>query len=199
MSTQTGSEPSTATQAKEQLATAKESAQEKAQEWGTRAQDNIRSQVNDRSTQAGEQVGSSAEALRSASQDLSQKGQDAPARVLQALAGRTERLGEYLRSADYDRMLRDAEQYARTNPWGVVAGGIVAGALASRFLKASSSRRQASPTSVGQQGNGAAGTGGGGRPAMSGPGTPMESAPSSTPQATPSGGPGAGTADPTDR
>jgi hypothetical protein len=47
----------------------------------------------------------------------------------------------YLQSADADRILADVENVARRNSWAVVIGGVVAGAAAARFLKASSSRR----------------------------------------------------------
>ncbi|HEU4657504.1 MAG TPA: hypothetical protein VFR97_08265, partial [Capillimicrobium sp.] len=40
-----------------------------------------------------------------------------------------------------DRILSDVERVARDNPWAVIAGGVVLGFAASRFLKASSRKR----------------------------------------------------------
>lgn len=125
----------------EQVAVVKDQAQEKVQQWGSQIQEQTRTQVDARSTQIGEQVGSSADALRSAGHDLTDKGHDAPARAMQAAAEGAERIGEYLRSSDYDRMLADVERYARANPWAVVTSGVVVGLAASRFLKSSSARR----------------------------------------------------------
>ena len=56
-----------------------------------------------------------------------------------------DRLGDYLRSASGDSILRDVERFTRSNPWLVAGGGLVLGFAASRFLKASSSRRYHSP------------------------------------------------------
>src|SRR5205085_99634 len=56
-------------------------------------------------------------------------------------AERAEQVGDYLKRADGDAILRDAEQLGRDKPWVVMAGGIALGIAASRFLKASSSRR----------------------------------------------------------
>ena len=50
-------------------------------------------------------------------------------------------MGDYLKGASGDRLLRDVEDFARRQPWLVAAGGLALGFAASRFLKASSSRR----------------------------------------------------------
>ena len=59
----------------------------------------------------------------------------------QQAADRVERVGDYLKHSDGDTILRDIEDFGRRQPWTVVAGGLAVGFLASRFLKASSSRR----------------------------------------------------------
>ena len=120
---------------------AKEQVQEKAKEGMGQARDRVRDQVDQRSTQAGEQVRSSASDARSVADELRKQGKDAPARYAEQAADRAERLGDYLHDADGDRILRDAEDYARRNPWVVVAGGIALGFTASRLLKASSGER----------------------------------------------------------
>jgi hypothetical protein len=61
--------------------------------------------------------------------------------VAEQLADRAESFGSYLRHANGERLLADVEAFARRQPWLVAAGGLALGFAASRFLKASSSRR----------------------------------------------------------
>ena len=63
------------------------------------------------------------------------------ARRLSSAAQRVERLGGYLERTSGERMLRDAEDFARRWPWAVAGMGLMVGFAASRFLKASSERR----------------------------------------------------------
>ena len=115
--------------------------QQKARETGETVKSRMREQVGQRSTQAGEQIGSTAQALRSTSEKLREEGQDGPARAAERLAHHTERAGSYLRDSDADRILRDAEDFGRRRPLAVLAGGLVLGFAASRMLKASSRSR----------------------------------------------------------
>jgi hypothetical protein len=123
------------------IAPAKEKAQEAAGEAKQQASTKLREQVEQRSTQAAEQVSGTASDLRSVSEELRNQGKDTPARLAEQAAQRTERLGGYLRESDADRILGDVEDFARRQPWAVVAGGVALGFVASRFLKASSSDR----------------------------------------------------------
>jgi ElaB/YqjD/DUF883 family membrane-anchored ribosome-binding protein len=141
---------------------AKEQVQEKAKEGMGQARDRVRDQVDQRSTQAGEQVRSSASDARSVADELRKQGKDAPARYAEQAADRAERLGDYLHDADGDRILRDAEDYARRNPWVVVAGGIALGFTASRLLKASSGERYRQSTGRPQLASGTSRPGGNG-------------------------------------
>jgi hypothetical protein len=84
--------------------------------------------------------------VRKVAEQLRGQGKDTPARVAEQVADRAESFGSYLRDADGERLLGDAEAVARRQPWLVAAGGLALGFAASRFLKASSSRRyQAGP------------------------------------------------------
>jgi hypothetical protein len=114
---------------------------ERAQEAAGEAQVKIRDQVDRRSTEIGEQVAASASALRSGAEELYRQGNHQVGDMAQRAASQAERLGSYLQSADADRLLSDAEDMARRNPWTVVVGGVAVGAVAARFLKASSTRR----------------------------------------------------------
>ncbi|HET8954104.1 MAG TPA: hypothetical protein VFN18_00435 [Solirubrobacterales bacterium] len=122
-------------------------AQEKAREAAGKAQEGIRQQIQDRSTQAGEQVGSTAKDLRSVGEELRKQGKQGPAKLADRAAEQTEKVGAYLKEKGPDELLEDAEEFGRQRPWAVLAGGIAAGVLAARFLKASSRSRY-------RQGNG---------------------------------------------
>jgi hypothetical protein len=130
----------------------KEQAQDKAQEVREKAgeqvrnatgqaRDRVRDQVDERSTQMGRQVTTQAGDLRSVAGQLREQGKDAPARMVEQVADRAERAGSWLTESDADRILGDVEDFARSNPWAVAAGGLALGFAASRVLKASSSRR----------------------------------------------------------
>ena len=110
---------------------------EKAQEMRTQAAQGIRQQLDGRSTRAGEQMNSTADALRRVGGQLREEGDTGPAQYAERAAEPVERLGRYLTEADGDRILRDAEQFARRRPWVAVAAGATLGFLVARFIKAS--------------------------------------------------------------
>ena len=58
-------------------------------------------------------------------------------RSAESAAEPVERLGRYLTEADGERLLRDAEQFARRRPRVAVVGGATLGFLVARFIKAS--------------------------------------------------------------
>jgi hypothetical protein len=116
-------------------------AQDKAREAVGQARGRVRDQLDRRSTELGEQVGSSVGDARSVAEQLRTQGKETPARYVEQAADRAERLGGYLRETDGDRLLNDAEDFARRNTWAVALGGLAIGFAASRLLKASSSDR----------------------------------------------------------
>ena len=118
-----------------------EQAKEKAHEGAEQAKRSVREQVDQRSTEAGERVGSTAQDIRSVSEELRKQGKDQPAKLAEQAADRAESLGDYLKRTDGDTILRDLEDFGRQRPWAVIAGGVALGFAASRFLKASSTRR----------------------------------------------------------
>lgn len=120
---------------------AKEQAQETAREMKGRTREQLRSQLAERSTRVGEQTASAAEAMRRASSQLHEEGNERAASAIDAVADRGQRLGEYLRDADGEKLLRDVEEFARRQPWLMVGGSAVVGFLGSRFVKASSHGR----------------------------------------------------------
>ena len=118
-----------------------EQAKEKAQETAQQAKRGVRDQVDQRSTDAGTRVSAMAQDARSVAEELRNQGKDQPAKLAEQAADRAQSLGSYLERSDGDTILRDVEDFGRRQPWAVIAGGLVLGFAASRFLKASSSRR----------------------------------------------------------
>jgi ElaB/YqjD/DUF883 family membrane-anchored ribosome-binding protein len=118
-----------------------EAAKQKAQEAKGQARVKLREQVDERTTQAGERVGTAAGDMRSVAEELRRQGKDAPAKYAEQAAERAERLGGYLKESDGETVLRDVEDFARRNPWAVAAAGLALGFMASRLLKASSTER----------------------------------------------------------
>jgi hypothetical protein len=137
-----GSEEQGATsQAKDRAQEASGQVQDKAQEMAGQARSRMREQVDQRSTEAGQRVRSQASDLRSVAEQLRQQGKDQPARIAEQAAGRIESAGSWLETSDGDRILSDAEDFARRRPWAVAAGAAALGFAAARFLKASSTDR----------------------------------------------------------
>jgi hypothetical protein len=131
-----------------------EQAKEKAQEGAEQAKRSVRDQVDQRSTEAGERVGSTAQDIRSVSEELRKQGKDQPAKLAEQAADRAESLGDYLKRTDGDTILRDLEDFGRQRPWAIIAGGVALGFAASRFLKASSTRRYEGSSSSSSSSNG---------------------------------------------
>ena len=130
---------------------AKEKAQAAAGQAKEKAGSQLRSQVDQRSTDAGHRVGGIASDVRAVSASLREQGKDQPAKLAEQAADRAERLGSYLKESDADRILGDVEDFGRRQPWAVIAGGVALGLVASRFLKASSVERYERRTSVEQR------------------------------------------------
>ncbi len=101
----------------------------------------LKEQVDQRSTQAGQQINTVADDVRSVAGELRTQGKDSPARYAEQAAEKVQDVGHWLERSDGDKLVRDVEDFARRNPWAVAAGGLVLGLAASRFLKASSSER----------------------------------------------------------
>ena len=138
-------------QAQEKAQEVREQAGEQVRKATGQARDRMRDQVDQRSTQAGEQVNQHASDLRDVAQQLRDQGKDGPAKIADQVADRAERAGSWMKDSDADRILSDVEDFARSNPWAVAAGGLALGFVASRVLKASSSRRYEERTRVDRQ------------------------------------------------
>jgi hypothetical protein len=140
-STPTNDDGGATDQAKAKAQEAAVQTKEKAQEAAGKAKNRLATEVDGRSTQAGEQLRSTADDVRSVATELRGQGKDKPAELAEKAAERVQQVGDYLHRSDGDRLLRDVEDFARRKPWAVAVGGLALGFAASRFLKASSSRR----------------------------------------------------------
>src|SRR3954451_10980072 len=92
---------------------------EKAQQAGDQARGRVRDEVDRRSTEAGEQATTVAEAIRQSAQHLREQGNAQAAKPIEQAADRVERAGHGLRDSDGDRILRDVEDFGRRNPLAV--------------------------------------------------------------------------------
>src|SRR4051812_2732537 len=148
-------------QAKEKAQEVAGQASEQAQQLAGQAQSRVRDQVDQRSTQAGERVSSTADDLRGVGEELRNRGNEPAANVAEQAASRVEQLGSYLEDSDGAKILSDLEDLARRQPLLTLAGGAVLGLAAARFLKASSSERysqQLGQSSTSRSGSGLEGT-----------------------------------------
>ena len=135
---------SAAERATEQTREAGRQAGEAARQATDRARTKARQEFDNRTIQVGERLSATAQDVRTLGEELRKQGKEGAAGLADQVAQGAERVAEYMKSADPDRMLGDAEDFARQRPWAVVAGGLVLGFAASRFIKASGGERSRS-------------------------------------------------------
>jgi hypothetical protein len=143
----------TSDQVKVQVREKAQVAQDKARGALGQARGRLSDQVDQRSTQAGERIAGTATDVRSIAQELRSQGKDAPANLAEQVADQADRVSDYLKGASGDRIVRDVEDFARRQPMLVAAGALALGFAASRFLKASSSRRYESTYGISGDGS----------------------------------------------
>jgi ElaB/YqjD/DUF883 family membrane-anchored ribosome-binding protein len=137
-------EPPVSEQVKEKVEEAAEQVHRAAADLKGHASGTLRSQVHKRSSQAGEQLTATSRSLRQATRGLrADGGSSVAADGIEQVAQLSERLGSYLHDSNPDRIFSDVENFVRRRPWAAVGGGLAAGLLASRLLKASSAARYA--------------------------------------------------------
>jgi ElaB/YqjD/DUF883 family membrane-anchored ribosome-binding protein len=120
---------------------AQEKVQQTAQQASHTAARYVREQTETRSKQLAGELQDLAGALRRSSHSLHADGKSSTATGIESVVDRIEGLGRYLGQTGGDQMLRDIESFGRRKPWGMIGVGLGLGVAASRFLKASSSRR----------------------------------------------------------
>lgn len=97
-----------------------------------------RSMLGEQQQAAARSLGSMAGALRRAAGETDGA---APSRLAASAAEGLQHVSDALRSRDLDTLLRDAEDFARRQPAVFIGAAAVAGFLAVRFLKSSSSHQ----------------------------------------------------------
>jgi ElaB/YqjD/DUF883 family membrane-anchored ribosome-binding protein len=115
--------------------------QDKAMELRSRGADQLREQLDTRTTDAGRGAQEIARALRQSGQQLRTDGKSQAAVVTEGAADRVEQLGQYLERVNGNELMDDAERFVRQRPWMVAGLALFAGLAASRMMKASSERR----------------------------------------------------------
>lgn len=138
---QAAGQPGLTDQASEKVQDAAAAAQEKASDLRRQGSARLRDQFDQRSSEAGSQVRSLADALRRSGNDLRNEGNTSGARLAGQAADRAEQLGSYLEQKRGDELMSDIETFARRRPWMLAALGMLAGVAAARFMKASSEQR----------------------------------------------------------
>jgi ElaB/YqjD/DUF883 family membrane-anchored ribosome-binding protein len=116
-------------------------AQDKAMELRSKGANQLRNELDTRTTDVGRQAKRVAEALRQSGEKLRGERNTQAANATDMAAQRVEQLGEYLERIQGDELLRDAERLARQRPWFLAGIGLFAGLVASRMMKASSEQR----------------------------------------------------------
>jgi hypothetical protein len=119
-------------------------AQEKTADRAQQAKSRVRDEVDRRSTEVGQQVSSTADALRHVGDQLRSEGQEPTARLAQQASAHTDRVGSWLQRSSGEEILYEAEDLGRRQPLAALAAGAALGFFGARFLKASSQRRYAS-------------------------------------------------------
>ncbi len=90
---------------------AKDTALDKVDEAKSKGADLARDQVDQRSTQAGETVASTADDVRAVGETLRDRGNDTAARVVEQAAGYAQQAADYLRDTGPNQILSDVETY----------------------------------------------------------------------------------------
>jgi ElaB/YqjD/DUF883 family membrane-anchored ribosome-binding protein len=125
-----------------------EATSRRAGEWAAQAAEKGRSFFSEQCRSTSEGIGQAVNVLRSAAHELEAGNNPGAARLIESAADRLSVFAEGLRDKDLDRVLADATDYARRNPWVFFAGAAAVGILASRFLKSSAHRPQPNQGSI---------------------------------------------------
>jgi ElaB/YqjD/DUF883 family membrane-anchored ribosome-binding protein len=112
-------------------------AREHARAAAGQAKGKAAAQVDERSTQIGQQIGTQAQSLDGVAEELRSQGKDGPAKIAEQAGERVRSVGNYLEQTDGESLVQAAADAARENPAAAAAVGAAAGFAAGRLLKAS--------------------------------------------------------------
>jgi ElaB/YqjD/DUF883 family membrane-anchored ribosome-binding protein len=101
------------------------------------------SQLSTQKNRATDGIGTVAQAVRQASQQLRTQQHDTIAKYIDQAANQLEQFSTRLRDKDVGELVRDAQQFARRRPAVFIGSAFAIGMLGARFLKSSRDRRDA--------------------------------------------------------
>lgn len=104
------------------------------------AQHMVRDIVEEQRSRAASQLGGMADALHKSARDLEQENKTM-AKYTDMAAERLDDVARYLRQANWNDMMREAESFARRQPYWFIGGAVAAGFLAARFVKSAPSMK----------------------------------------------------------
>lgn len=99
------------------------------------------SQLSTQKNKATDGIGTVAQAVRQASQQLRTQQHDAIANYIDQAANQLEQFSTRLRDKDIGELVRDAQQFARRRPAVFIGSAFALGLLGARFLKSSRDRQ----------------------------------------------------------
>ena len=105
------------------------------------AQGRIRSLLEQQGHRAADQLGSVANALHKAAEQLNEENNGTAARYADQAADRVEQVADMLRNSSVDDMVGQVERFARRQPEVFVGAAFAVGFLFARFVKSSGERR----------------------------------------------------------
>jgi F0F1-type ATP synthase membrane subunit b/b' len=108
-----------------------------AQAAAGQAKDKAAAQVDERSTQLGQQIGAHAQSLDGVAEELRRQGKDGPAKIAEQAGQRVKDVGDYLERTDGESLVGVVRDVAREHPAAAAAASAAAGFVAGRVLKAS--------------------------------------------------------------
>jgi hypothetical protein len=129
-------------------------AKEHAQAAAGQAKDKATAQVDERTTQVGQQVGAHAESLDGVARELRRQGKEGPAKVAEQAGQRVKDVGEYLQQTDGESLVQTAQDVAREHPAAAAAVAAAAGFAAGRVIKASGGEDSAEEDEASRPGDG---------------------------------------------
>lgn len=126
-------------------------AMEQAKSTAGKTAANVRSMLQERLDtgyhKAEERLSSAVSDMRRVADTLEQQGQPGASKIVNSATRQGERLTSYMEHKSAEDLLADANRYAREHVWMVVAGGMLLGVVAARFLKASGAETATQPQS----------------------------------------------------
>jgi hypothetical protein len=130
-------EQSRSDQIKDTAGQLKDEAQERVGAVAAQAQDQLKSRIATQKDTAAESLSGVAQALRQTGDQLRAQDQTGAIGLLDEAAAQVERLSGYLQHNDLNRLVRDAESFARRQPALFLGGAFLVGLVGARFLKSS--------------------------------------------------------------